>query len=116
MELRKITLAVLPLMLAACAAKNTTQYHWGEYQAALYSYYKHDGSADKQIEMLNKVLEESKAKNKIPAPGLHAQLGMLYAESGRRDRAFEQFSAEKLAYPESAHYMDFLMRNHKGGV
>jgi len=39
------------------------------------------------------------------------QLGLLYVETSRPDLAFAQFNAEKTQFPESAAYMDFLMRN-----
>lgn len=111
MKLRNVAVAALPLLLAACAPKQTTQYYWGDYQSTLYSYYKRDSAPDKQIDALTKVLEQSKAQSKPVAPGLHAQLGLLYSDTGRPDMAFQQFGAEKAAFPESAPYMDFLMRN-----
>ena len=57
------------------------------------------------------IRDRAKAKNKPVPPGLHAQLGLLYVDTSRPDLAFQQFNAEKNQFPESAAYMDFLMRN-----
>lgn len=106
--------AATMLMLTACVQKTDSIYYWGDYQSSLYSYFKEGTAPDKNIDMLNKVIQEAQAKNKPVAPGLHAQLGLLYANTGRTDLAFQQFNAEKMAFPESSSYMDFLMRNKQG--
>ncbi|KQN63090.1 DUF4810 domain-containing protein [Erwinia sp. Leaf53] len=106
-----IGVALAALLMSACAKKVEPIYYWGDYEPALYSYYQHDVSPQQQIDTLNKVLEQAKAKNKPVPPGLHAQLGLLYVDTSRPDLAFAQFNAEKTQFPESAAYMDFLMRN-----
>lgn len=112
MKVINIVSAVMAaLLIASCAQKKETVYYWGDYQSSLYSYYKHDKSPEQQIESLNAVVEQAKAKNKPVPPGLHAQIGLLYVETGRPDLAFQQFTTEKTRFPESAAYMDFLMRN-----
>lgn len=110
-HVKSILAASTTLLLAACAPKPATTYYWGDYQSSLYRYYQNTSSPGKEIQTLNKVIQEAQAKNKPLPPGLHAQLGMLYANTGRTDLAFEQFTAEKTAFPESASYMDFLMHN-----
>ncbi|MBH9665526.1 DUF4810 domain-containing protein, partial [Burkholderia multivorans] len=40
----------------------------------------------------------------------HAHLGMLYASVGNGQQATQSFEAEKALFPESASYMDFLMK------
>ncbi|WLS78052.1 DUF4810 domain-containing protein [Erwinia pyri] len=115
MRVIKYTLAAATaLLLTACAGKSTTTYYWGDYQPSLYSYYQHTAAPEKEIETLNAVIQQAHAKNKPVAPGLHAQLGLLYVDTGHPDLAFQQFTAEKTAFPESAGYMDFLMRNKQG--
>ncbi|MFK8259861.1 DUF4810 domain-containing protein [Erwinia sp. AnSW2-5] len=106
-----VSVAAAALLMTACAPKKETTYYWGDYQSSLYSYYKHDKSPEQQIESLNAVVEQAKAKNKPVPPGLHAQIGLLYVETSRPDLAFQQFNTEKAQFPESAAYMDFLMRN-----
>lgn len=106
-----VSVAVAALLMTACAQKKETVYYWGDYQSSLYSYYKRDKSPEQQIEALSAVVEQAKAKNKPVPPGLHAQIGLLYVETSRPDLAFQQFNTEKAQFPESAAYMDFLMRN-----
>lgn len=110
-QVKSILAASTAMLLAACAQKPATTYYWGDYQSSLYSYYRNTSSPEKEIQTLNNVIQEARAKNKPLPPGLHAQLGMLYANTGHTDLAFQQFTAEKTAFPESASYMDFLMRN-----
>ncbi|AVJ16786.1 MULTISPECIES: DUF4810 domain-containing protein [Serratia] len=101
-------------LLAGCAAPKTL-YNWDHYQTTLYQYYQQDGvSTEQQIATLNQTVETSRAKNKAVPPGLHAQLGLLYAKSGRPDQAFTEFNTEKRLFPESARFMDFLMAKDKG--
>lgn len=115
MQNTKYILAVaIALLLTACADKPKQTYYWGDYQPSLYSYYQHTATPEKEIETLNAVIQQAKAQNKPVAPGLYAQLGLLYADTGHPDLAFQQFNAEKTAFPESAYYMDFLMRNKQG--
>ncbi|MCX8957709.1 DUF4810 domain-containing protein [Erwinia psidii] len=110
-HIKSILAASAVLLLAACAQKPATTYYWGDYQSSIYRYYQNTSSSEKEIANLNKVIQEAHARNKPVAPGLHAQLGLLYANSGHSELAFQQFTAEKTAFPESASYMDFLMRN-----
>ena len=103
--------AIAALLITSCAKNKEPMYYWGDYQSSLYSYYQHDKSPEQQIESLNAIVEQAKAKNKPVPPGLHAQIGLLYVDTGRHDLAFQQFNSEKAQFPESAAYMDFLMRN-----
>ena len=43
-------------------------------------------------------------------PGLHAHLGMLYFNTGREIEAREQFAMEKSLFPESGHFVDYVLK------
>ncbi len=47
-------------------------------------------------------------------PGFRAHLGMLHLKMGQGTDAVAQFQDEKLAFPESSPFMDFLLRNADG--
>jgi hypothetical protein len=116
MKLGKLSAVLVAAgVLAGCAHKGREPiYYWGDYQKQIYSYYKKDSDPQQQIDALNLDIEKAKSVNKPVAPGLHAQLGLLYAKNGDTDKAFSQFATEKQLFPESAAYMDFLMKKKQG--
>ncbi len=124
MTLRKTQRAVLKggfftlaLLLAGCAKQaDTSLYNWDNYQKTVYQYYQGDKvGPEEQIASLKESIEKSRATGKAVPPGLHAQLGLLYANTGHTDLACQEFNTEKSLFPESATYMDFLLKN-KGSV
>lgn len=116
MFLMKKTLVLLwVLLLAGCVKAPKTIYEWGDYQPTVYQYYQQDKMGlQEQIQALQKVIELAKAKDKSVPPGLHAQMGLLYSQTGKIDEAFQQFAIEKNLFPEAAPYMDFLLSKSKG--
>ncbi|MBW5807692.1 DUF4810 domain-containing protein [Burkholderia sp. COPS] len=99
------------MLLAGCAAPTTPPlYQWNGYQPQVYEYFKGQSSPQQQIDALEKALQEIRAKGNKPPPGFHAHLGMLYASVGNGQQATQSFEAEKALFPESASYMDFLMK------
>ena len=100
----------LLLALAGCVSQPRTLYGWEEYQPQLYSYLKGEGSYEEQIAVLEKGLQKMRARGQTPAPGYHAQLGLLYAQLGRSDQVVQQFTSEAELFPESRPFMDFLLK------
>ncbi|TES62254.1 DUF4810 domain-containing protein [Burkholderia cepacia] len=99
------------MLLVGCAAPTTPPlYQWNGYQPQVYEYFKGQSSPQQQIDALEKALQEIRAKGNKPPPGFHAHLGMLYASVGNGQQATQSFEAEKALFPESASYMDFLMK------
>jgi hypothetical protein len=99
-------------LLTGCAAHTNTLYEWGSYQAEVYDYFKGE-SKEKQIAELEKDLEKMQAKDRAVPPGVRAHLGMLYAEAGNDGKAVEMLQTEKARYPESATYVDFLLKKYQ---
>ncbi|WP_321806712.1 DUF4810 domain-containing protein [Burkholderia sp. BCC1993] len=103
------------MLLAGCAAPTTPPlYQWNGYQPQVYEYFKGQKSPQEQIDALEKALQEIRAKGNTPPPGFHAHLGMLYASVGSEQQAGQEFQAEKALFPESASFMDFLMKKKAG--
>ncbi|WP_455913180.1 DUF4810 domain-containing protein [Pseudomonas syringae] len=115
LQFRLIAMAAASLWLAGCAQQPKTLYQWGSYQPEVYEYFKGE-SKEAQVAKLEEDLQKIRSTNGNPPPGYHAQLGMLYGSLGKDDQMVQEFRTEKGLFPESATYMDFLLRNVKTGV
>lgn len=102
--------AAAVFVLAGCAQAPRPLYGWGGYQGQLYAYFKGtDSGLEQQIAALEADLQHNRAADTLPPPGFHAHLGLLYANLGRDDAALHELQTEKALFPESAHYVDFLL-------
>ncbi|MEJ6474476.1 DUF4810 domain-containing protein [Pseudoalteromonas piscicida] len=110
--MKKYTLALAVLfVLAGCKTTKPLYYH-GEYSKAVYSYFKaEDVTLEEQIGVLQEVIQTAEAKNKAVAPGVHAHLGMLYFETGNTQLGKQHFETEMALFPESEHYITFLLKS-----
>jgi hypothetical protein len=103
--------ALLMSLLTGCVQAPKPLYHWGSYTPQVYEYLKSDGvSPQAQITVLEADLQRARAQGSLPPPGLHAHLGLLYSRLGNDAAAAEQLRTEKSLFPESAAYMDFLLK------
>lgn len=102
------------ILLSGCTGPKTL-YQWEGYQPQVYQYFKGE-SKEAQVEALEGDLQKIRAKNGAVPPGYHAQLGLLYSSLGKDDQMVQQFQTEKALFPESAAYMDFLLKNARQGV
>lgn len=99
-------------LLSACVQQPKPMYSWQAYQPSVYAYLKDDGADSAvQAQALEKNIETARAANVELPPGFRAHLGMLYLKMGDGDKGIEQMQGEKVAFPESTPFMDFLMRN-----
>ncbi|ROH93770.1 DUF4810 domain-containing protein [Stagnimonas aquatica] len=98
------------LTTAGCVTPPQQLYYWGNYQPETYSYFKNSETPQEQIVNLEKTVQEAQAANRSLPPGFSAHLGMLYLASGQADKAQSAFQMEQTRFPESAAYMDFLLR------
>lgn len=101
----------LAAFLAGCAAP--TIYSWGHYEDLIYATY---AAPDKmppqqQVELLEQDYQKARSQNKRVPPGFHAYLGYLYVQLGKLDQAQQEFETEKAQFPESAVFMDRLLKN-----
>lgn len=108
-HVRAVATVAMSLALSACAHQ-PQMYSWDSYQLAVYSYLQADGDPSKQIQSMEKNIETARAANKPLPPGFHAQLGMLYLQSGKGSDAVEEIQKEKAEFPEATTYMDFLLK------
>lgn len=107
---KNLSLALCVLALAGCALRPSI-YQWGGYDAMLYQSYK---SPEKVLELRQGLaahigkMEQSQQK---VAPGLYAELGTLYLQSGDSANALTMYTKERSAWPESKGLMDALIAN-----
>jgi hypothetical protein len=102
---------VLCGLFTACAQPPKPLYQWNGYQSNLYDYFKTSGAnAGEQIDKLEAQLVKNKAANEASPPGLHGHLALLYAKVGNDNAATAHLEAERALFPESAAYVDLLLK------
>lgn len=108
-QVLQIPLVAVLTMLTGCASP--TLYQWGGYEQALYEGYKDTTKMEAlRIKLEAHLGEVEKSKQKA-APGLYAELGTLYLQSGSADKAMSYYAKERDAWPESRILMTSLIQN-----
>lgn len=108
---------VLALSLSACAQPPQRLYLWENFTRQQYDALQRSGKpVDAQLQALQAHVEKARAGGARLPPGLRAHLGMLYLEAGKVAEARDAWLAEKAAFPESAVYMDQLLKRLQGGA
>lgn len=106
---RVVVISMLMLLVSACGTPSKNLFYWGDYQNIVYQGWEETSTIDEQTQKLQETVQMASNKSERVAPGIHAHLGMLYLKSGQRDKAIESLKQEKLLYPESSKYMDYLI-------
>jgi hypothetical protein len=108
--------AFVAFIFSACQTTPNTRgvqpgppYLWGEYEDQVYIFLNR-GNLEGQIIILEQDLQGIVSNGKYPPPGLYAQLGLLYAETGNREMAIDFFRKEKSFFPEAVTFMNFLIK------
>jgi hypothetical protein len=84
---------------------------WGTFSRMQYDALLTPGvSSSDQISAMEAQAEKARGAGAALPPGFRAHLGMLKLDAGDVDRARELWQAEKAAFPESAPYMDQLLK------
>lgn len=102
--------ALTTLLVSGCATGDRQLYYWGDFQNEQYAYFKGERGPEDSILKLEKIREEAKSKGKSVPPGFEAHLGLLYGQAGRTDKFEQCLEAERQYFPESANYLDFLVK------
>ena len=109
--IRAVALTAVAALLTACGTPQKPLYQWGGYQSSMYQYFKTNGEMPgDQITQLGSQLIKNKAANEATPPGLHGHRALLYAKVGNDDAARAHLEAERALFPESAAYVDFLLK------
>jgi hypothetical protein len=112
---------VIALALAGCAGPQS-KYEWGNYEQALYSYYKNPAEANALMVSISTAITSAEASKRVVAPGLYAEYGYLLLMQGKTQDAIDYFDKEQAKWPESAHLMERMRKlaqsqtENKGGA
>jgi hypothetical protein len=111
-----VQVVALTVVLTGCAQAPKPMYHWEGYQRGVYEFLKGDGlTADEQLNQMLAQAEKARGRDAALPPGFRAHVGLLQLQAGRVDEARDSFIAEKTAFPEASHYMDFLLAKMGAG-
>jgi len=109
---QRALLLVTAAVLAGCAAPQKPLYQWGGYQAALYNHLRgKNADMGTQIAQLEAQAQRTAAEGAVPPPGLHGHLALLYSKTGDDANALRHLQIERKLFPESATYIDHLLKN-----
>lgn len=114
MKLHLFAPLALAVTLVGCASGPEPLYQWGGFSDYTYDALRGEGKTPaEQIDLMVAHSQKvAQAGRKVP-PGFHAHLAMLYLKLGRRDAAQSHFEAERRDFPESAPYIDSLIKASK---
>ncbi len=103
-------------IIGGCAQQKPSLYYWGSYESLVHDMYLKPGQAEShiQIEKLTEDLERIQAEGKRVPPGLHAHLGYMYFLQGNEPAALQEFATERDLFPESATFIDSIIKRAKG--
>lgn len=112
----KSTLGLLAaLLLAGCAQAPKPLYMWESFPKQQYEVLLRESSdTSAQILALEAHAEKARAANEALPPGFRLHLGMLYLSLGNSASTRQLWQAEKAAFPESATYVDSLIKRLEG--
>ena len=96
-------------LLGGCAAPGL--YNWGGYDQALYAGYKDVTKMQVLRINLEAHIGAMEKSNQKVAPGLYAELGTLYLQTGSSDQAISYYSKERATWPESRTLMTAMIQN-----
>ena len=103
-----VAFMLLALFVTGCAS-TTTRFEWGNYENALYQYYKAPSELDSYRQALREAIEDGETEGRL-APGLYAELGYTYMEQGDVTTARELFESEIQNFPESRPFLGGLIQ------
>ena len=106
----KCAVALACLAAAAMTGCGSSIYRWSGYEGSIAAFYAHrdDDILVGQVKSLSTQVENSQRAGRVP-PGMLAHLAYFYYLNGDTTTAAEYLRAEKAAFPESAHFVDFIL-------
>lgn len=102
-------ITLLVLLLTACQKQGI--FYWGDYSETYYDEMKNpcEATGAAHLKSLETIIVQSKSKNLVVPPGVHAEYGYIMLKAGKADVAIASFEQEKTIYPESSVLMARLI-------
>ena len=108
------TAALAGVLLTACVepGPRPPAYGWAGYEDLIYAMYAEPGEAtpEAQVDRLSTGIEEAESAGLQAGPGVYAHLGYMQYLTGNIDAARGAFERERSLYPESAAFVDGLLK------
>lgn len=107
--MKKYVILAGATLLAGCVPPPL--YNWGSYESSLYGYYKNPAQQEEYLAALAEVANSSDAyeATHVP-PGLYAEYGFMMMKAGKTSEAQAFFRKEQEKWPESALFMQTLIK------
>ncbi len=99
------------LAAAAMTGCGSSIYRWSGYEGSIATFYAHRDNdiLVGQVKSLSTQVGKSQRAGRVP-PGMLAHLAYFYYLNGDTTTAAQYLRAEKETFPESAHFVDFILR------
>ncbi len=109
---RILTIGSVVVLAAGCAHKGPPAlYMWDTFPRMQYDTLLGNGVASiEQVTVMQAQADKARAAGAALPPGFRAHFGMLKLAAGDADQARQLWQAEKVAFPESAPYIDQLLK------
>ena len=79
----------------------------------MYKFLKDEPDYQEQLELMDKYFEKAESSGKKVAPGAYAHYALLKSKIGDEGDTLKYLEKEKTAFPDSIHYIDFLITSSK---
>ena len=110
---RAILLIPYCTILTGCASADYIYYHDSSYTESMYMFLKDDPDYQEQLELMDTYFEKAESSGKKVAPGAYAHYAILKSKIGAEGETLKYLEKEKEAFPDSVHYIDFLIETSK---
>ena len=110
MNVRHLSGAMLLVVAVAGCHTAAQRYEWGDYDPALYSYYKDPAKVAELTASLEAVIRDSESNRAPVPPGIYAEYGYLQLQQGKAQDAARYFRQEEAHWPESKVFMDRMIQ------
>jgi len=116
--MRHLLMMAGALALVGCAQPGPKPlYQWAGYQPAVYDHLRANGAdLTTQIQKLQAQVDKNQAQGEASPPGMRAHLALLYFKAGDEVAGRRYLEAERTAFPESAAYVDFVLKSAGQGA